>query len=69
MEGIKVNKEGTEPQIEGTDIEANEIKHAMTGMKKGKIAVDEGVTVEMLEVVGEFRLQKLTEISNIIFGT
>ncbi|RUS89973.1 hypothetical protein EGW08_002240 [Elysia chlorotica] len=54
---------------EGPPILACEVENALKKMKDGKAQGEDGITTEMLKVLGEFSIEKLTDIFNDIYDT
>ena len=54
-------------EIEGPEIMKEEIQIAMKGMRKGKAVGEDEISVEMLEALEEFGVEKVTKIANTIY--
>ena len=54
--------------VEGPPIMKEEVQAALQKMKAGKAVGDDGIAVEMLKALGDFAIEKITEIANIIYG-
>ena len=56
-------------QMTGQQITKEEIRHAMKKMKKGKAVGNDKIAFEMLEALGDFGLEKITEIANHVYDS
>ena len=55
-------------QLDGEQIIEAEVKYAMSKMKRGKAAGEDGIMVEMLEALGEFAIKNITVLLNQIYN-
>ena len=53
--------------VEGPPIMEEKVQAALEKMKAGKAVGDDGIAVEMLKALGDFAIEKITEIANIIY--
>ena len=53
--------------MEGPEILPSEIREALRNMKRNKAAGPDGIGMEMIEALGDYGVEKLTEVVNKIY--
>ena len=53
--------------LSGPPIMQDEIRAAIKAMIKGKAAGEDGIVIEMIEAIDEFRIRKIADLANRIY--
>ena len=67
--GNRGRKPVIDGNIQGPVIMKEEIELALQGMKKGKAVGEDGTTCEMMTTTGDFFIEKMTGLTNMIYNT
>lgn len=58
-----------EGRLQGPPIIKEEVRKAIKGMKKGKAVGEDNISVEMIEALDKFGIERVTRLANLIYDT